>query len=148
MFEGVVGKEGIQEATLQHFVTGKFNIQTSLNISEPNATDYSCHIGYFRLTCRPTLLHCKLKSIVARITTPCSTQFPRNKFLFCKLKKIVAKSRTRVYFAQHIAATLKFVAWKVEHVVVIRTTTLFNLHATVLGGNLNENVGRFQITWP
>ena len=31
--------------------------------------------------------------------------FPRNKFQCCKLKTFVAKSRTRVYFAQHIAVT-------------------------------------------
>ena len=45
-----------------------------------------------------------LKSVVARIITAC-LKFPRNKFQCCKLKKFVAKSRARVYFAQHIAAT-------------------------------------------
>ena len=30
--------------------------------------------------------------------------FPRNKVQCCKFKKIVAKRRTRIYFAQHIAA--------------------------------------------
>ena len=43
-------------------------------------------------------------------------------------------------------ATLKFVAWKVEHAVVIRATTSFTCSATMLRDKLNENVAR--ITWP
>ena len=43
-------------------------------------------------------------------------------------------------------ATLKFVAWKVEHAVVIRATTLSTCNATMLRHKLNENVARS--TWP
>ena len=43
----------------------------------------------------------QVKLVVARITIA----LPRNIFQCCKLKKIVAKSRTWVYFVQHIAAT-------------------------------------------
>ena len=44
-------------------------------------------------------------------------------------------------------ATLKFVAWKVEHAVVIQATTSFTCNATtMLRDKLNENVAR--ITWP
>ena len=40
-------------------------------------------------------------------------------------------------------ATLKFVVWKVEHAVVIRATTLFNLQCNnQLRDKLNENVAR------
>ena len=45
-------------------------------------------------------------------------------------------------------ATLKFVAWKVEHGVVIRATTerFSTCNATLLNDKLNENVAR--INWP
>ena len=74
--------------------------------------------------------------------------FPLNKFLCCKLNNCVAKRRARVYFAQHIAAnaTLKFIAWEVEHAVVIRATTRSTCNATMLRHKLNENVA--SITWP
>ena len=52
---------------------------------------------------------------------------PRNKF--CRLQQYVAQSRPEFYFFEQIFSTCntEFVAWKVEHVVVIRATTLFNL---------------------
>ena len=44
-------------------------------------------------------------------------------------------------------ATLKFVAWKVEHGVVIRATTSLTCNKTMLRDTfLNEIVAR--ITWP
>ena len=43
-------------------------------------------------------------------------------------------------------ATLKFVAWQVEHAEVIRATTRSTCSATILRDKLNENVAR--ITWP
>ena len=43
-------------------------------------------------------------------------------------------------------ARLKFVAWQVEHVVVIRATTRLTYNATMLHHKLNENVA--HNTWP
>ena len=49
-----------------------------------------------------------------------------------QIEKIVAKSRTRVYILLRLA-TLKFVAWQVEHAVKIRgTTTLFIFYENVV----------------
>ena len=73
---------------------------------------------------------------------------PRNKFQCCKLQQYVALSRPEFYFLQHffILATLKFVAWKVEHAVVVRATTRSICNATMLRDKLKENADR--ITWP
>ena len=71
---------------------------------------------------------------------------PRNKFQCCKLKKLsVAKvelgSTLRNILLQ--LATLKFVAWQVEHGAVIRATTCSTFNAaTMLCYKLNENVSR------
>ena len=59
------------------------------------------------------------------------------------LRKVDPSSTLRNNFFQ--LATLKFVAWQVEHAVVIRATTRSNCNATVLRHKLNENVAR--ITW-
>ena len=68
----------------------------------------------------------QVERVVTHITTARST-FNTTNFRLCKSKKFVAKSRTRFYFAQHFAAvqlaTLKFVAWQVEHAVVLVRAT-------------------------
>ena len=46
----------------------------------------------FRSTCSATFLHCKLKSVVARMAT-FARNLPRNKFRCCKLRQHVAQSR-------------------------------------------------------
>ena len=73
---------------------------------------------------------------------------PRNKFQCCKLKKKMLKkvelgSPLRKILLQ--LATLKFVAWQVEHAVVIRATTRSTCNVKMLRAKLNENVAR--ITW-
>ena len=51
---------------------------------------------------------------------------PRNKFQCCKLQQYLAQSKPECNnFFQ--LAVLKFVVWKVENLVVMRATTLFNL---------------------
>ena len=77
--------------------------------------------------------------------------FPRNKFQCCKLKnpdellqKVELGSLLRNVLLQ--LSTLKFVAWKVEHAVVIRATTRSTCNVSMLRRKLNENVAR--ITWP
>ena len=59
------------------------------------------------------------------------------------LKKVELGSTLRNILLQ--LATLKFVAWHVEHAVVIRATTCSTCNATMLRDKLNENVAR--ITW-
>ena len=51
-----------------------------------------------------TLLHCKLKSVVARITTHLK-HCHATKFRYCKLKQPVTASWTGVYFFQEIFST-------------------------------------------
>ena len=53
----------------------------------------------FLSTCRTTLLHCKLKSVVALIST-FAPNLSRNKFQCCKLRQHVAQSRPEFYFLQ------------------------------------------------
>lgn len=48
---------------------------------------------HFLATCRTAKLYCKLKSVLARITTPVA-----------RLQQHVAQSRIPAYFAQHVAA--------------------------------------------
>ena len=60
------------------------------------------------------------------------------------LQKVELGSTLRNILLQ--LATLKFVAWQVEHAVVIRATTGSTCSATILRDKLNENVAR--ITWP
>ena len=59
-----------------------------------------------------------------------------------QVDKNVAKSRARLYFVRHVAATLKFVARQVEHAVVIRATTRSTCNATMLRDKLNKSVAR------
>ena len=108
--------------------------------------------GMPSLISNATLLRCKLKCVVARITTHLK-HCHATKFRRCKLKQHVASSWTSVYFFQHIfstcnnkfccvtmfemggntfnnafqLATTNFVAWQCLRWVVIRSTTLFNL---------------------
>ena len=45
-------------------------------------------------------------------------------------------------------ATLKLVAWQVEHAVIIRATTRSTCNATMLRDKLNENItSLINITW-
>ena len=74
---------------------------------------------------------------------------PRNKlFQCCKLKKNLLQKVELGSTLRNILlqlATLKFVAWQVEHAVVIRETFRSTCNATMLRDKLNENVAR--ITW-
>ena len=54
------------------------------------------------------------------------------------LRKVDPSSTFFTKFFQ--LATLKFVAWKVEHAVVIRATISLICNATMLRDKLNENV--------
>ena len=76
------------------------------------------------------------KIVALQVETSCCPYYhplfnlPRNKCQCCKLQQYVAQSRPEFYFLQQIffkLGTLTFVAWKVEHRMVIRATTLFNL---------------------
>ena len=77
---------------------------------------------------------------------------PRNKFQCCKLQQCVAQIIPKFYFCNKFfqLATLECVAWKVEHVVVIRATTLFNLQCNnvarqcKLKNKLNMSIFCFQ----
>ena len=53
----------------------------------------------FLSTCRTTLLHCKLKSVVA-LTSTFAPNLSRNKFQCYKLRQHVAQSRREFYFLQ------------------------------------------------
>ena len=70
----------------------------------------------------------QVERVVACIATPCSTCHATNfSVASCSnmLRKVDSRSTFCINFFQ--PATLKFVAWQVEHGVVIRITTLFNL---------------------
>ena len=86
---------------------------------------------HFRSTCRATLLYYKLKSVVAPITTACSTCHATN--FGSTLGNVMLQ-----------LAILKFVAL-VEHAVVIRATT----RPTCMN-NVARQVERkcCPITWP
>ena len=72
----------------------------------------------------------------------------RATFSFIVVAICCAKQTRVLLFATFFfqLATLKFVAWQVEHGLVIRATTRSTCNATVLRDKLNENVAR--ITWP
>ena len=77
---------------------GKFGASESGSQSECRicfillARGFKKYGQHFGSTCSATLLHCKLKSVVARIAT-LAPNLPRNKFRCCKLRQHVAQSR-------------------------------------------------------
>ena len=88
-------------------------------------------------------LYYKLNELL--LVLPPRLNLPRNKFQCCKLQQYVAQTRPDSTFCNNLFnfSTLKFVAWKVEHAVVIRaTTTSLTCNATMLCDKLNENVAR------
>ena len=68
---------------------------------------------HFSSTCLATLLQCKLKLSVARMTT-CVANSSRNKIPCCKLKRRVAKSRLEFYFLQQILVLLLVLPLKLQ----------------------------------
>ena len=81
-----------------------------------------------------TLLRCKLKSVVVRITTHLKHCHATKNFVEASwssmLQPVVAASWTGVYFFQQFffnSQQQNFVAWLCLRWVVIRATTLFNL---------------------
>ena len=79
---------------------------------------------HFRSTYDATLLHCKLKELFPG----CSTCHAIN-FSVASCSNMLRKVDPSSSFCNNFfkLATLNFVAWKVEHTVVIRAATLFNL---------------------
>ena len=88
-----------------------------------------------------TIVRHKVERVVARITTACSTCHATNfSVASCSnmLRKVDPSSTFCIKCFQ--LATLKFVACKVDHAVVVRATTSLICNATMLRDKLNENV--------
>ena len=92
------------------------------------------------------IVYCKLKIVVACITT--TQQISVLQVEKKLLQKVELLSTLCNILSQF--AIMEFVAWQVEHAVVIRATiratTRSTCNATMLRHKLNENVAR--ITWP
>ena len=83
----------------------------------------------------------QVEQVVARVTTACSTCNATNFSVASgdnMLRKVDPSSTFCNKFVQ--LATLKFVAWKVEHAVAIRAKTLSTCNAKLLRDKLNKNV--------
>ena len=74
--------------------------------------------------------------------------FRCNNFQCCKLKTMLQKVELGFTLRNILLqlATLKFVAWQVEHGVVIRATARSNCNARMFRDKLKENIAR--IAWP
>ena len=91
----------------------------------------------------------QVERVVSRITTACSTCHATNfSVVNCSNMLLKVDPSSRVCNKLFQLATLKFVAWQVEHAVVILATTLTSLtcNATMLCDKFNETIAR--ITWP
>ena len=85
-------------------------LRMPLNSSPPQVKTLWDHC----LTClAATLLHCKLKPSVARITT-FVTNLSRTKIQCCKLKQHLAQSRLEFYFLQQILVLLLVLPLKLQ----------------------------------
>ena len=93
----------------------------------------NCHVNFFKpgntgniflklqLAINTALLCCKLKCVVARITTHIKHCY-RTKFYCCKLKQNVATSWTAVYLFQNIFSNLQYVMY--VGACIVRATML------------------------
>ena len=97
--------------------------------------------SHFSSACLATLLQCKLKLSVARITTRAANS-SRNKMPCCKLKRRVAKTRLEFYFLQQILVLLLVLPLKLQ--LVSQQIWLQRLWLAVsevrLRGKLKKNV--------
>ena len=89
----------------------------------------------------------QVERVAARITTAFST-FHATNFSVVSCSNMVRKVDPSFTFCNKFfqLVTLKFVAWQVEHAVVIRATTPSTCNATMFRDKLKENVAR--IIWP
>ena len=89
----------------------------------------------------------QVERVVARITTACSTCLATN-FSVASCISMLHKVEPSSTFCNNYfqLATLKFVARRVEHAVVIRSTTLSTCNETMLRDKLKKSVAR--ITGP
>ena len=84
---------------------------------------------FFSSACLATLLHCKLKPSVARITTFVTNCLSRNKIQHCKLRQQVAQSRLEFYFLQQILDLVLVLLLRLQVKGVRRIVTKIQLFA-------------------